>query len=1198
MLHVVPAGILSFPSGYTIENAIMLDGGADYLVRDPFTAGNRRTFTFSCWLKRSAIGSQGGTTGNNIFGGDRTSSFSDRIMFGSADDGNDQLETSYHDGSSGLVKTSALYRDPTAWMNVVWVVDTTQSTDTNRVKVYVNGSLVTFNSPSYPTQNYDTNINFTENQVIGARPGNLSHQHFGGYMAEVILLDGTAESDASKFGELDSKGVWVPVEPTGLSFGTNGFHLKFDDTNLLGKSSNSTTNPTVSFLGSHVDAVDRQEYTVPNATLGTAASNRSIVVAVGGARANAGVRTITSLTVGGTAATEIARSFQGNNDCLYFFIVEKASDTTGNIVATFSGGNNQMAAVGFAWWRVLDAGQPISIGTATGSSWSTLGTSTIGQTGDVALYALFDAAGVPAAGSNAPTGYSWSDATERAEHLNISSGPTDGNPGTHHNFVAADYTFTSAENHTETVTIGDGEGNETSYAAITLSNNNSFTTNSLAAANQVTDTCTDNAETIGNYCTWNPLASSPNNTFSEGNLRCAMPSSGATQTVRGSFVIQSGKWHWEATLNSGSGSWIGVLQGTNSASNIINYSGDTLPGEVGVSMTYCDDGQIYNDNGGGAGGSGISSTAPATYSAGDRITVELNADDNEIQFFKNGSSQVTITSGLAPPYMPTMFRGSNPNITINFGQKTFTDTPSSGFKALNTANLPAPTVTKPSDHYKTITYEGAVVDSSSRHTASGVTSNGTNVSSFNASQLIDNNSSTAGIRVDGTGGELSFDLGSAKVVGAVGIFMDNGGGNNQACTWSVLYSDNNSDFTDTSQDVTYSDGGESSSTEVIKTFSGSHGTHRYWKLRVESRNGSETATSGKIYGINLYSANAREITGVEFQPDFVWIKCRSHDSSHMLFDSVRGATKFLQTNSNGADDTNSETLTAFNTDGFTLGSNNSLNVSSRTYVAWCWKDGGAPTADNSAGQTPTNNSVFRNGSASTTAFASANIYPTRASIGTGISILKYTGNNSSNQTLATGLTGAADFAIIKRHTSGGDWAAVGIVGSTIYGMELNNPTAESSVTDQVTAFGNGTITINGGSANDPADYSAFIFQKTSGLIGVGTYSGNNDPDGSYVVIDDGASGFRPAWLLMKNINDSENWVLMDSARSPFNAVDGYLSPNTDVGDGSATGLPLDFTANGFKQRNNSNMTNEDTIIYLAFAEHPFGGNGVAQARAR
>ena len=877
-------------------------------------------------------------------------------------------------------------------------------------------------------------------------------------MAEFVFVDGsttttTVDSENkltnNELGEFDSKGVWVPKNPSKniTDFGTNGIYLKFDTPNLLGKSSNSTTNPTVSFLGSHEDAVDRQEYTVSAASLGTAASNRSIVVAVGGGRANAGVRTITSLTVGGTAATEIVRSVEGGNDCLYFFIVEKASDTTGDIVATFSGGNNQMAAVGFAWWRVLDAGQPISIGTATGSSWSTLGTSTIGQTGDVALYALFDAAGVPAAGSNAPTGYSWSDATERAEHLNISSGPTDGNPGTHHNFVAADYTFTSAENHTETVTIGDGEGNETSYAAITLSNNNSFTTNSLAAANQVTDTCTDNAETIGNYCTWNPLASSPNNTFSEGNLRCAMPSSGATQTVRGSFVIQSGKWHWEATLNSGSGSWIGVLQGTNSASNIINYSGDTLPGEVGVSMTYCDDGQIYNDNGGGAGGSGISSTAPATYSAGDRITVELNADDNEIQFFKNGSSQVTITSGLAPPYMPTMFRGSNPNITINFGQKTFTDTPSSGFKALNTANLPAPTVTDPSAFYQNHTYTG----------------NGT-------------------------------------AIGSGGLTVTLGG---------------NSDL----------------------------------------------------------------------QPDFVWIKCRSHDSSHMLFDSVRGEEKFLQTNNNGDSDTNSETLTAFNPDGFTLGNNSSVNVSSRTYVAWCMKAGGAASS-NSNGDLTSSVSAASHG---------------------GFSIGTYTGNTTSSttKTVGHGLSRKPSWIIVKKTGTGNDQSW------TVFQEDIYNAASdEYIILSQAGAKTNGasfastspnSTVFSAGNAATNENGSTFVFYafaKTPGLIASGSYTGNNSPDGAYVVVDDGASGFRPAWLLLKNINDSENWVLMDSARSPYNPVDGYLSPNTDVGDGSATGLPLDFTANGFKQRNNSNMTNEDTIIYLAFAENPFGGSGVAQAKAR
>ena len=127
---------------------------------------------------------------------------------------------------------------------------------------------------------------------------------------------------------------------------------------------------------------------------------------------------------------------------------------------------------------------------------------------------------------------------------------------------------------------------------------------------------------------------------------------------------------------------------------------------------------------------------------------------------------------------------------------------------------------------------------------------------------------------------------------------------------------------------------------------------------------------------------------------------------------------------------------------------------------------------------------------------------------------------------------------------------------------------------------------------------AYCFARTPGMVAVGSYTGNNDPDGTYVIVDDGASGFRPAWLLMKNVDDAENWVLMDSTRSPFNAVDGYLSTNTAAGDGSATGLPLDFTANGFKQRNNSNMTNEDTIIYLAFAENPFGGSGVAQAKAR
>ena len=205
-------------AGYTIENAIMLDGGADYLFRDPFTASNRKTFTFSCWLKRSNLGTTGGTAGNNIFGGDRGSRFSDRLMFGNGDDGSEYLKASFHDDSNGAVQTKALYRDPTAWMNVVWVVDTDQGgsyTASNTVKIYVNGVSQDFDgSPSYPAEDYQTAVKNTEKQAIGVRAGDFNNQHFGGYMAEVILLDGTAVSDASSFGELNDDGVWVPVDPS------------------------------------------------------------------------------------------------------------------------------------------------------------------------------------------------------------------------------------------------------------------------------------------------------------------------------------------------------------------------------------------------------------------------------------------------------------------------------------------------------------------------------------------------------------------------------------------------------------------------------------------------------------------------------------------------------------------------------------------------------------------------------------------------------------------------------------------------------------------------------------------------------------------------------------------------------------------------------------------------------------------------
>ena len=485
----------SATSGYVIENAVYLDGSADYLDKDFFVAGTEETWACSFWLKGFSI-----NTTQYIFASriDGSNTGYIEILSGSGN----QLQMRDYDSGVGepayQVKTSAVLRDPTAWYHFLCVMNSSNSTSTERQRIYINGVRQEASSPTYSSQDYASavGINSANRHYIGQDGNNVNDLY--GYMAEFVFVDGsttttTVDSENkltnNELGEFDSNGVWVPKSPSEniTDFGTNGIHLKFDDTNLLGKSSNSTTNPTASFLCSQVFSSAAQTFTVSGATLGDAASNRTIVVAAGGGRANAGTRSISTLTVGGSTATFIARKNSGAGNVMEFWSVAKPSDTTGNIVVEFSGGNNNMEFVGIAWWRVLDAGQPISIDSNTGSSWSTQAVTTIGQTGDVALYALEDSAGVP---PNI-TGYSWSDATERAEHLNITSSST-----THNAFVVADYTFTSSESHTETVTVGGGQGNDNSYLGITFSNNNSFSSVSMGAANQVTDTCTDDAETI------------------------------------------------------------------------------------------------------------------------------------------------------------------------------------------------------------------------------------------------------------------------------------------------------------------------------------------------------------------------------------------------------------------------------------------------------------------------------------------------------------------------------------------------------------------------------------------------------------------------------------------------------------------------------------------------------------------------------
>ena len=325
------------------------------------------------------------------------------------------------------------------------------------------------------------------------------------------------------------------------------------------------------------------------------------------------------------------------------------------------------------------------------------------------------------------------------------------------------------------------------------------------------------------------------------------------------------------------------------------------------------------------------------------------------------------------------------------------------------------------------------------------------------------------------------------------------------------------------------------------------------------------------------------ITGAGFQPDFVWIKNRDAADSHMLFDAVRGTTKYFSSDSLNNEATDTETIDSFDADGFTVGSNVAVNTNTENYVAWCFK------ADNTSGSSNTDGTI--------TATVAA---------GTGFSIGTYSGNATSGATVGHGLSAAPDFIIVKQLTGASTQRPIvyhSSEGETKNGfLDLANAFQTSTAawndtapTTSVFSLGNDNF-CNGSSRT----YGFYAFAKTPGLIGIGSYVGNGSADGAYVVVDDGGSGFRPAFLLIKNVSTAvTNWQLFDAARDPYNAVDGQLLANATSAESTGTER-VDFTSNGFKLRISTGDINNsgDTIIYLAFAEYPFGGSGVAQARAR
>jgi hypothetical protein len=330
------------------------------------------------------------------------------------------------------------------------------------------------------------------------------------------------------------------------------------------------------------------------------------------------------------------------------------------------------------------------------------------------------------------------------------------------------------------------------------------------------------------------------------------------------------------------------------------------------------------------------------------------------------------------------------------------------------------------------------------------------------------------------------------------------------------------------------------------------------------------------FNTKLYTGNGgtQSITGVGYQPDWVWIKSRSNTYVHALVDSVRGVQKVLQANDSAAEATEAGSLTAFGADGFSLGNWTSTNGSGATFVSWNWKAGGSGSSNS-------------DGSLSATLSTNATA---------GFSISTFTTPGSGTFTVGHGL-GVAPKMVIYRPTGSSSWQ-VGhdSLGWTYFAGSFNNNAAAASNT----AFGNTAPTTSvwtGNTANVGTNSAcvAYCFSEIRGYSKFGKYIGNGNVDGTFVY-----TGFKPAFLIAKRTSSTGSWRMRDNKRfDQANPIDKVLYTNGNTAEVDEDNV--DFLSNGFKLRTTGaeNNGNGNTMIYMAFAENPIvDSTGKIPATAR
>jgi hypothetical protein len=334
----------------------------------------------------------------------------------------------------------------------------------------------------------------------------------------------------------------------------------------------------------------------------------------------------------------------------------------------------------------------------------------------------------------------------------------------------------------------------------------------------------------------------------------------------------------------------------------------------------------------------------------------------------------------------------------------------------------------------------------------------------------------------------------------------------------------------------------------------------------------------EYFNTKLYTGtgSSNSVTGVGFQPDFTWIKARSFSDNHELYDAVRGVQKRIMSNSTGAEETRSQGLLAFSSDGFTVGTSDGVNQNTETFASWNW-------LANGAGVSNTDGSIASTVSANTTS---------------GFSIVSYTGTAPTNATVGHGLGVAPKMIIFKNRNTVTDWdiyiEPVG-AGKRLY---LNTTSAEVVATNYMNDTAPTSTLFSVGDADNTnksgSPQIAYCFAEKKGFSKFDSYTGNGNADGPFIY-----TGFKPAFVMFKVYSgNTGGWDMYDNKRVTVNPNNAFLQANASGAE--STSDAVDFLSNGFKIRSTSGNQNGsgNSHIYMAFAEQPLVGTNNIPATAR